>query len=85
MQYFKNSDILEKQVEESIFVYNMDNDKCYQMEETSKIIWENIDNKNIEEVIEQISKEFKVDKNVVENDVHSFVEELLNNELIYKG
>lgn len=58
----------------------------YKLNETSKKIYEYInDGKNINEIIDNLSKEYGVDKTIISRDVGEFVEEMIKKGIFING
>ena len=58
----------------------------YKLNETSKKIYEYInDGKNINEIIDNLSKEYGVDKTIISRDVSEFVEEMIKKGIFING
>ncbi|WP_141434296.1 PqqD family protein [Bacillus sp. 03113] len=63
--------------------YIMKNYKVYQLDEVGEIIWDSLDGQTtLGEIAEKISNLYKVDQDVVLQDVEIFIEELTKKELV---
>ncbi|MBB3111974.1 hypothetical protein FHS18_004042 [Paenibacillus phyllosphaerae] len=69
--------------ESEVVIINMDNGLFYTLDKVGTEIWDFIlVGKTIEVIIESISKEYKVNKGVVESDVFDLIKKLLKYGLV---
>lgn len=83
--FIKNKDIVEKVIDGSLYILDMDSESSYKLDDTSLIIWNNIEKDSIENISKIISDKYSVNLNQVKSDVNEFVESLVNSNLLKIG
>ena len=82
--YNKKEDIVSRQVSDEYILVPLsddiaDMDSLFTMNEVGAFIWEQIDGKNsINQIIENITNEFEVEKDVARNDAITFFNDIKN-------
>ena len=67
------------------FAYNIREKKYYEFENTELVIWNFLANKyetDEESVIEEVARFYKIDKNIIRNDIESFLDTLYERGLL---
>ncbi|WDV47205.1 PqqD family protein [Clostridiaceae bacterium M8S5] len=57
--------------------------QCFELNEVASMIWANLDGENaINDLVSMIAEEYKVDINIVKEDVNKFITEMVKNKVI---
>jgi len=83
---FKTTDeVTWRDVNGELVVLRLTSGEYYSFNSIGRLTWMNItEGKSIAEVVDAIAAEYEVSHEQAESDVHSFVEGLLTNDLLYK-
>jgi len=74
-----------RDVNGELVVLRLTSGEYYSFNSIGRLTWMNItEGKSIAEVVDAIAAEYEVSHEQAESDVHSFVEGLLTNDLLYK-
>ncbi len=79
---YKKKKCIEQKLGDSVILYSIDNEKFIELNETSSLIWTNIEEKSIDEIIDIILEQYDVEKEIVHRDVEKIVKEFLEKEII---
>ncbi len=87
--YSISEDVVSREIEGEILIVPLVSgigdmeDELFNLNETGKAIWQRLDGqKNLKEVVEELSGEFEAPKEEIEQDVKGFVEELLKRGMV---
>ncbi len=78
----KHQDITVTEEEENLIVFNLRNGTVSRLNSIGKMIWTNIPDKNIDEIIDLIVEKYDAEREQVNKDVKKFVDGLINADLI---
>ncbi|GMQ59551.1 hypothetical protein AN1V17_39480 [Vallitalea sediminicola] len=63
--------------------YISKDNQIYQLDEIGEKIWESLDGKtSIEEIIDEVSRVYVVERDVVSKDIKAYIDDLLSKELV---
>lgn len=80
----KKEDLVSEQIDDEIIVFDVVNEKFYEFEEVGSLIWSQIEDKNLNEIIDTICNEYDIDKETVRKDTLSFISDLTDKLLVLK-
>lgn len=86
MNYYEHNyqDISISEEDGSLIIINLRNGTISKLNSTGKIIWTNISNKSIDEIVDVISEKYEVEREEIKKDVQEYFDKLLHNQLIIK-
>lgn len=83
IKYNRNNDILSAPIDDEMGFMNIAQGQYYTMDPIGKRIWELLETpKTIDEMVEVLMREYRVDYEVCYKDVRIFMEKMLENHLI---
>ncbi|MCL2702950.1 MAG: PqqD family protein [Defluviitaleaceae bacterium] len=71
--YRKKPGIVTESLDGCVYIFDLDNDLTHDLNEVAAEIWELINEKSIEEIINVLVDKYDVDSSVIKNDVYNFV------------
>ncbi|MBR5993833.1 MAG: PqqD family protein [Lachnospiraceae bacterium] len=80
--YKVRENLVVEEIEDSVIIFDTDNERFFELEGIGSFIWKNLDNKNFDEVVGTIRNEFDVDEETAGADTTDFIKSLLDNKLI---
>lgn len=80
--YKVRENLVVEEIEDSVIMFDTENEKFFELEGIGSFVWKNLDNKNFAEVVGIIRNEFDVDEETAETDTIEFIKSLLDNKLI---
>jgi coenzyme PQQ biosynthesis protein PqqD len=87
--YSISEDVVSREIEGEILIVPLVSgigdmeDELFNLNESGKAIWQRLDGqKNLKEVVEELSQEFEAPKEEIEQDVKGFMEELLKRGMV---
>ncbi len=87
--YSISEDVVSREIEGEILIVPLASgigdmeDELFNLNESGKAIWQRLDGqKNLKEVVEELSQEFEAPKEEIEQDVKGFMEELLKRGMV---
>jgi len=79
----KKGDVIGKEIQSKSVLLNLDNGRYYTLNKTGTFIWSLLDKKkDLNYIIERITKQFDIEKDRASLDVQTFIEALGNERLI---
>lgn len=82
---YKNSDIFDSEIDNELVMMNIENNAYYNTSEVGKRIWQLLDEFNtVEDICNELVKEYDVSMDECQKNVLDFVNNLLENKLITK-
>jgi hypothetical protein len=84
IMYIKNKECEVSKMEESVVLMKKDDNTLHILNETASLIWENIENNNIDEIVIKITTKYNAETAIVEQDVNQTIEHLLEKKLLFK-
>ena len=79
---YKRKNCIEQKLGNSVILYSIHNEKFIELNETSSLIWMNIEGKSIDEIVEIILGQYDVEKEIAHRDVEIIIKEFLEKEII---
>ena len=81
-----NSKIIEKDMNDSLMLYNKEKDEIHALNESSRIIYQNLKKgKSIKEIKDKIKASFKVGKDVdIDKDIRMLLNELRGKGIVFE-
>jgi len=80
----RNRDQLFSEVDDEIVMLSISKGEYYNLDEVGSIIWKMLEKPTtLEFVVENLQRKYDVTKDICENDILDFLEELMKKELIY--
>jgi len=79
-----HEDISITEESENLIVFNLRNGTISQLNSMGQIIWTNIPNKSVEEIVDLIVEKYDAERKEVQDDVQEYIDKLLENRLIFK-
>lgn len=83
MFYQKKENLICEQIDDEVIVFDAEKENFFEFDKVGSFIWQNIKNTRLEDIVELICKEYKVDVDTATNDVSTFVNELVCQKLVY--
>ena len=87
--YSISEDVVSREIEGEILIVPLVSgigdmeDELFNLNESGKAIWQRLDGqKNLKEVVKELSEEFEAPKEEIEQDVRGFMEELLKRGMV---
>ena len=78
-----NSDVLEKQVDDSLILCNLNNETFYKLDAFSKKIYDTVlISESINEAFDKLYNQYDVESNILRNDLENLVNNLVNEDIV---
>lgn len=84
-KYIKNDNLVCEEIDSEYIVFDSKNERFYEFDGIGSLIWDNLDILSSDKLINLISEVYQVEDSVVENDINDFIEEMLDQGLIYES
>lgn len=82
---YKNCDIFSSEIDGEAIMMNIENNAYYSMGEIGNRVWQLLDNPTtIKDICEQLTQEYDVSMEQCQKDIITFLNQLLENNLIVK-
>jgi hypothetical protein len=78
----KSEDLLIDEIDGKKVILNLDKNIYLELNELGSLIWDLLDNKTEEEIINEISSVYDVDRIIAYNDYMEFISSLKNNNIL---
>jgi hypothetical protein len=82
-KYIQNKKVIQSKIGDEVVMLDMDSGFYFGLNSVASIIWEMLEKAtSFEEVINELMKEYNVDRQTCENDTRSFWDQLLERNII---
>lgn len=79
-----NNNILQKQIEDSLVLCNVENESFYKLDNFSKEIFETVLNCNsVNEAYEKLINKYDVESDIIKKDLESLIKNLLKENIVH--
>jgi hypothetical protein len=81
----RNPDMVASKLDDEYVMMSVENGEYYGLDETGSRIWDLIEDEiEVNDLVGKLMKKYDVDKEICENDVLEFLQELYNKKLVVK-